>query len=179
MTIVNQIKNFSGSRWYWLMYIIGGFSLLSAALYFQFVRDELPCLMCIQVRLLITLLIFVSLAGLLLRRNRLMNVLAHLSTVLVLAGLTERSYMLLGTERGFVFADCGFNLGLPAWFAIEDWLPWLFRVETSCGYTPEVIFGITMAEALMVLSVLFLVLSSLVFIASIFRFKPVEQGDMT
>jgi len=174
MNIFNHLKNLSVSRWYWLMYIGGSLSLLVAALYFQFVREELPCLMCIQVRLLITLLILVSLAGLWLRRNRVMNLITQLSTVLVFAGLVERSYMLLGTERGFVFADCGFSLGLPAWFAVEDWLPWLYRVETSCGYTPEVIFGITMAEALMVLSASFLLFSLLVFIASLVRFKSTE-----
>ncbi len=171
MNIVNYLKNLSGSRWYWLMYIAGGLALLTAALYFQFFRDELPCLMCIQVRLLISLLVIVALAGLLLRNNRVMSVITHLSTVFVFAALTERSYMLLGTERGFVFADCGFKLGLPSWFAVENWLPWLYRVETSCGYTPEVIFGITMAEALMVLSVLFLLLSASVFVARLVRFR--------
>jgi len=169
MSIIHYVKNLSDSRGYWLMYIAGGLTLLAAALYFQFAREELPCLMCIQVRLLISLLIMVSLAGLLFRSNRVLNLIAQLSTVLVFAGLTERSYMLLGTERGFVFADCGFSLGLPAWFAVEDWLPWLYRVETSCGYTPEVIFGITMAEALMVLSTFFLLLSLAVFVASLAR----------
>jgi len=174
MNIVNYLKKFSDSRWYWLMYIVGGLSLLIAALYFQFARDEHPCLMCIQVRLLISLLIIVSLAGLVLRSNRGISVNTHLSVVLIFAALSERSYMLLGTERGFVFADCGFNLGLPAWFAVEDWLPWLYRVETSCGYTPEVIFGITMAEALMVLSVLFLLLSLLVFIVRLAHFRSAQ-----
>ena len=52
-----------------------------------------------------------------------------------------------------VFSDCGFDAGLPPWLALEDWLPWLYRVEASCGYTPELLLGITMAEALMALSV--------------------------
>jgi len=165
MNIVNHLKNLSNSRWYWLFYIAGSVSLLAAALYFQFVHEELPCVMCIQVRLLLSLLILVSVVAVLFHGNRMINLASHLSAVLVFAGLTERSYMLLGTERGFVFADCGFSLGLPTWFAVEDWLPWLYRVETSCGYTPEVIFGITMAEALMVMSVLFLLLSLVMFIA--------------
>ncbi len=159
MDILNHLKNISDSRWYWLFYIVGSLSLLAAALYFQFVREELPCLMCIQVRLLLSLLIIVSLAGLLFRGNRVVSATAHLSVVLIAVGLTERAYQLLGTERGFVFGDCGFSLGLPSWFMIEEWLPWLYRVETACGYTPEVIFGITMAEALMVISVVLLLIS--------------------
>lgn len=89
--------------------------------------------------------------------------------MLVATGLTERSYQLLGTERGFVFGDCGFNAGLPAWFAIEDWLPWMYRVETSCGYTPEILFGVTMAEVLMLISVSFLIISCSMAIASVLR----------
>lgn len=165
MNIIDHLKNLSNSRWYWLFYIAGSVSLLAAALYFQFVHEELPCVMCIQVRLLLSLLILVSIAAVLFHGKRTINTAAHLSTIMIFAGLTERSYMLLGTERGFVFADCGFSLGLPTWFAVEDWLPWLYRVETSCGYTPEVIFGITMAEALMVMSVLFLLFSLVMFIA--------------
>jgi len=127
--------------------------------------------MCIQVRLLISLLVIVALAGMLFRENRLLNPAMHLSVLLIAASLTERSYQLLGTERGFVFGDCGFSLGLPAWFAIEDWLPWLYRVETSCGYTPEIIFGITVAEVLMLTSALLLVGSCCVFLANIFALK--------
>jgi len=171
MHFINQLKNISNSHWYWLVYIAGGLSLLAAALYFQFVREELPCLMCIQVRLLISLLVIVSFAGLFFRGNKVISSVAHLSLILIAVGLTERSYQLLGTERGFVFGDCGFNLGLPTWLAVEEWIPWLYRVETSCGYTPEIIFGITIAEALMVMSVLLLLVSFCVFLASFINLK--------
>ena len=155
------------SHWYWLAFIIGGIFLLSTALYFQYFREELPCTMCIQVRLWISLLVIVSFIGLLLRNNKVVNALAQLSSILIAIALVERSYMILGTERGFVFSNCGVNLGLPTWFAIEEWLPWLYRVETSCGYTPEIIFGITMAEMLIVLSVTLLIVSLCVFLASL------------
>jgi len=168
-TIIKKLKNISHSHWYWLIYMFGGLALLAAALFYQYVLDELPCLICIQIRLLISLLILVSCVGLLVRNNRLMNTVTNMSVVLIAIGLTERSYQLLGTERGFVFADCGFNLGLPAWFAIDEWLPWLYRVETSCGYTPEIIFGITMAETLMLMSVCLLLFSACVTLATFIR----------
>ena len=167
--IIGQLEIISHSRGYWLVYIIGSLALLAAALYFQFVRDLPPCLLCIQVRLLLSLLIVVSIVGLLSRNNRVVNVIAHLSVILVAVALIERSYQLLGTERGFVFSDCGFNLGLPVWFAVDEWLPWLYRVETTCGYTPEIIFSITMAEALMLMSVVMLLFSVLVALTSFIK----------
>ena len=171
INITKRLKNIGHSHWYWLFYIVAGLGLLAFALFFQYFLDEAPCVMCIQVRLWISLFVIVSFAGLLTRANRVMNVVANLSIVLIAVGITERAYLLLGTERGFIFSDCGFDLGLPAWFAVEQWLPWLYRIETSCGYTPEIIFGITMAEALIVMSAVLLLASFAVFVASIIRLK--------
>jgi len=169
--ITTKLKGMSQSHWYWLVYIAGGLTLLAIALSFQYFLDEAPCAMCIHVRLWVSLFVIVSVAGLLTRDNRIMNVVANLFTVLIAVALTERSYLLLGTERGFIFSDCGFGLGLPAWFAIDEWLPQLYRVETLCGYTPEIAFGITMAEMLIVMSGLLLLVSFAVFLASIVFLK--------
>ena len=125
------------SAWYWLALVLIGLSFEGVALFYQHVLDELPCVICIQVRLLMLVLILVALPALFLRHFKWPNALAHLLTVLVAAVLLERSYQLLGTERGFTFGDCGFDLGLPAWFALDAWFPAVFKVETSCGYTPE------------------------------------------
>ena len=156
---------------YWLVYIAGSLLLMAAAMYFQYIREEPPCLMCIQVRLLLSLLIFIAVIGLLTRRHPMMNVLANISTVLVALSMSERAYQLLGTERGFVFSDCGFDLGLPVWLALDEWLPWLFRVQTTCGYTPEIVFGITIAESLMVLSILLLAFSACMTLLSLLALK--------
>lgn len=169
MYIIDKLKNISHNRRYWQFYIIVSLLLLLIALYFQYIQELPPCLMCIQVRLLLSLLLPVSIIGLMSRSNRVVNLIAHISVVLIAAAFTERSYQLLGTERGFVFSDCGFELGLPSWFAIDEWLPWLYRVETTCGYTPDIIFGITMAEVLMLISVLLLSFSILVTLASFIR----------
>jgi disulfide bond formation protein DsbB len=159
MTLVKQLKNIAHSRWYWLVYIGGGISLIAIALYFQYARDELPCVMCIQIRLWFSLLIIVSFIGLLARSIKAINTLVQVSIVFIAVGLVERSYKLLGTERGFWDGHCGFDIGLPTWFAIDKWLPWVFRVETTCSYTPEILFGITMAETLIVMSVALLLVS--------------------
>ena len=171
MTILKRLEDLQQGRGYWLVYITGSLLLMTAALYFQYIREELPCLMCIQVRILLSLLILIAVIGLSTRKHPLMNALANISTVLVALTMSERAYQLLGTERGFVFSDCGFDLGLPAWLALDEWLPWLFRVETTCGYTPEIVFGITIAESLMVLSILLLVFSSCMTLVSLLALK--------
>ena len=158
--IINQLVKISQSPWYWRLYVVAGTSLLAVALTFQHVLEEPPCLLCIQVRLLVSSVVIIALIALFTMRYKPINILAHLATVLVAAMLTERSYQLLGTERGFVIGECGFDLGLPAWFTPDVWIPAMFQVETSCGYTPELMFGISMAEALIVLSAGFLLVTA-------------------
>lgn len=170
-TAIKRLQSLPQQGIYWLFYILAGITLLSTALYYQFVLEALPCVVCIQIRLWISALILVAMVGAVSRNQRLMRIISNFFIVVIAAGLSDRSYLLLGTERGFIFADCGFDAGLPTWFAVEQWLPWLYRIETSCGYTPELIFGITMAETLMLLSVLLLVVGTLVFLASLLDFR--------
>lgn len=171
---LKQLISISHSHWYWLMYIVGGLSMLAIALYHQYGLNEMPCVLCIHTRLWVIFFIFAAIIGLLFRKTRVMNSFAHILLVAAAIGLMDRSYQLLGTERGFILGACNFDLGLPAWFAVEQWMPWLFRVETTCGYTPEVAFGITMAEALMLMSTGMLLLSFCIALASLMKN---EEGD--
>ena len=169
--MLDRLARIGRSSSYWLALVLIGVMFESVALYYQYVRDELPCVLCIQVRLWVMALIIVALLMLALRRFRLIVLGGHLLTVVVAAGLLERSYRLLGTEWGFLFGDCGFSLGLPSWFAPDQWFPALFQVETSCGYTPKLLLGISMAEALIVVSAVFLLVSVTMLIVSGIRFK--------
>jgi len=167
--MLDTLAGIGKSGLYWLALAVAGVAFEAVALFYQYVLEEMPCVLCIQVRLWMMALIVLSLLALLLRRVGFISRLAHVLTVVVAAGLLERSYQLLGTERGFAVGDCGFDLGLPAWFSPDKWFPAMFEVQTSCGYTPELLFGVTMAEALIVLSALFVLLSVSMATAAILR----------
>ena len=167
--MLTKLTLISRSSWYWLALVVIGLSFEAVALFYQHVLGEYPCVMCIHVRIWVLALIIVALAGMFLCRIRSLNALAHLSTIIVAFGLLDRAYRLLGTERGFYNGDCGFDLGLPAWFALDDWFPAIFKVETSCGYTPELLFGITMAEALIVISAVLVLVSVTMTSISVFK----------
>lgn len=162
------LRNMSHNRWYWLALLASGLFFIAIALYYQYVLEELPCVLCIHARIWILAISLVALLALLLS-HKWFNIIAHVLTVVCAAGLLERSYQLVGTERGFIFGECGFDLGLPAWLALDDWLPAVFGVETTCGYTPELLFGITMADGLIVLSSALVMISLVLTIAALVR----------
>ena len=155
---IKQLTVLAHSQLYWWLSIATGLSFMILALIYQYYLDYPPCVLCIHVRLIISLWVIVSIVGLVSSGSTIMSRVLHIVVILIAGTLVERSYQLLGTERGFIFGDCGFELGLPGWLAIEEWFPSVYRIETSCGYTPELILGITMAEALMFFSVVFLLL---------------------
>ena len=141
------------SRFYWLFVLTGALLVEAIALYYQYFLDEPPCVLCIHVRLWIALIAVLALVFVILPKTP--GIISHSLMALTGIAMIERSWQLLGNERGFIIGSCGFDTGLPSWFAPDRWFPLLFEIQTTCGYTPEVVFGITMAEALLAGSVVF------------------------
>ncbi|BAZ92835.1 disulfide bond formation protein DsbB [Thiohalobacter thiocyanaticus] len=151
--MLERLNRIGTSAFYWLALLVLVLLLEGVALFYQYRLDYWPCVLCIHVRIWLAALGLLALLMLALRRLRGGALLGHLATAGIGLGLLERAWLLLGTERGFIEdAGCGMDLGLPAWLALDDWLPWLFEAQTSCGYTPELPLGITMAEALLAFS---------------------------
>ncbi|HHH43407.1 MAG TPA: disulfide bond formation protein B [Gammaproteobacteria bacterium] len=165
--MLNRLARIGGSAGYWLAVLAAGVSLDAVALYYQYALDYYPCVLCIHVRIWVLGFVLVAAAALLVRGSRPLRVLAHLLTVGLSIGLLERAWMLLGIERGTVEGSCSFDSGLPAWFALDQWFPAVFKVWEACGYTPELLFGVTMAEALVALGVVALLVSVTMTVASL------------
>lgn len=165
--ILNKAIHVAKGPWYWLALIVLGLSMESVALMYQYAWEEDPCVLCIHVRLWAIGFVLLAFIALVVRKYWLPLIIAHLLNSLIMVGLFERSYQLLGTERGTIFSDCNFDLGLPDWLAFDQWLPAVFEVQASCGYTPVLLWGITMAEALIVMSAVLMVISGILTIASL------------
>jgi disulfide bond formation protein DsbB len=138
---------------YWLLVLIFGMAMEGIALYFQYGLGYGPCVLCIHVRIYVMAFMLVALIALLSRHSRLMNILTSVTGLGLAIGLAERSWKTLGVERGFIEGACDMDSGLPNWFALDKWFPTVFEPWEPCGYTPELLFGITMAEGLIALSV--------------------------
>ena len=132
---------------YWAAFVLLALAMEGIALFYQYRLEYWPCVLCIHVRVWLLGLVVAGLLGLMVRHQRWLLALAQLLVVML-----ERSLKLLGTERGTLEGSCAMESGLPAWFALDKWFPSVFQVMEPCGYTPELLSGITMAEALVVFS---------------------------
>ncbi|MCK5648128.1 MAG: disulfide bond formation protein B [Gammaproteobacteria bacterium] len=159
--MLKKILQMSANKWFWLAFLGLSISFEVIALFYQYVLDYMPCVLCIHVRIWVLAMIIVSLLALMVYRYWLGLFIMQLLMTGMTAGLLERSYQLFGTERGFLLSGCSMESGLPGWFALDDWLPSMFKVWEPCGYTPELMFAVTMAEALIVVSFILLVINAL------------------
>lgn len=167
--MVQFLIRLSQQRRYWIALVLLGVALESAALYYQYVLDEWPCVLCIHIRIWVIAFVLLGVLALFFTSSRGAIRLMHGVSVIVMLGLLERSWRVLAVERGWVFGDCEMDLGMPPWFALDHWFPWLFEVQTSCGYTPIIAFNISMAEVLLVISSALLLASAALFTASWFN----------
>jgi protein dithiol:quinone oxidoreductase len=167
--MLTRLANIAAHAGYWLALLAIGLALESTALIYQYVLEYGPCVLCIHVRIWVMGLVLVSLVALVLRAFWPGRLLLQVLTVVILAGLVERAWLLLAVERGTVEGECSFDLGLPAWLALDRWFPALFQVQEACGATPLLPFGISMAEMLVPVSVLLLVLNAVLLLASLLR----------
>ena len=151
--MTNFLTKTSKSVWYWLAILVLGIAMEMVALFYQYQLHYGPCAVCIHVRIYVLGFIVVALLTISVRQYRGLRVIAHLTTLLLSLGLAERAWNLLGTERGFIEGACGMMLGMPSWFALDKWLPSMFEPWEPCGQTPPLLFGISMAEGLVVFSV--------------------------
>jgi disulfide bond formation protein DsbB len=163
------LKQFSQSKLYWVLLLILGLSMESVALYYQYVLDEWPCVLCIHVRIWVSGFIVLSVLALIVKHSSWTTRIFHLANTVLMIGFVERSWQTLAVERGWIFGDCNMEAGLPLWFALDKWFPALFEVKASCGYTPYIILEISIAEILMVVSSGLLVASLILLVVSFLR----------
>ena len=146
MIFLSQILQ---TRCYWIVLAIAGSALLAVALYYQHVLGDEPCQVCIHARLWVVAFTLIALVMLVTSQHRVLRVVANIGVVIACAGLTERARYLYRLENGIGDGSCQFRLGMPDWFAVDQWMPWLFEVRNLCSFTPTMLFGLSMAESLM------------------------------
>jgi len=162
-----RFNNLVTGRVYWLCLALLGLAMEAIALYFQYALGDEPCQVCIHVRIWVAAFTLLAMVMCVLPPRLPIRFAGHLFAVFCFLGLLERSWYLYALENGIGEGSCQFFLGFPDWFALDRWFPSLFEVRNLCGFTPEILPGITMAEALVLESLLLLVLSSYAFFLAI------------
>ncbi len=137
---------------FWLTIILIGCALEGIALFYQYVLDYGPCVLCIHIRIWVLAIIVLAVAALCLRHYRVPSLLLQMLSLGAAAAMLERSWMVFAVERNLIEGSCEMSTGLPDWFALDKWFPEVFEPWELCGYTPDLLLGVTMAEGLLLIT---------------------------
>lgn len=171
--MLNSLAIIARSRVYWALVLLACLMMEGVALYYQYVLDYGPCVLCVQVRAWIAALALIALMVLI--GGGSLALPGHLISLGLTLGLVRSSYLTLGIEQGTIIDACSMDPHFPSWLPLHQWLPTLFEPWEPCGYTPMLAFNVSMAEALMVISLLWMLVSLILLIFS-FRKPKRERG---
>ena len=170
-SVTTLARDFLITRWYFLFLVILGLFMEGVALYWQYVVGDEPCQICIHVRVWVAAFTLLGLVFLCLPRNRWLYLAGHALAIGAMVGLWERCRYLLDVENGKGESSCSFFLGFPDWFALDRWMPWMFEVRNLCGFTPEMWFGVSMAQYLIVASTALVLFTTLAFLVNVLAWR--------
>ena len=180
MTFQNTLLTLEKHCGIWLLTFLVSAASLLGALYYQYYLDWEPCVLCIQIRVIMAGIMLVSGLMLFLARFQLLRLIGFTGQALLAIYLFIKSRALYRIETGLDQAECMFSAGLPEWLNLEAWWPSVFEVRSACGDSPELLMGITMVEALYYASAIAMVFAILLVALSLYAFtrKNIQSSSL-
>lgn len=157
--LLTALTRFAHSRYSWLALSGVAAALEAAALYFQYVMELDPCVMCIYIRLAVLGIFAAGLLGAIAPKFLLSRFIgAALWVVSATWGLKIALALVDMQTNPSPFATCSFLPEFPAWMPLHEWLPAVFMPTGMCTDSPWSYLGVTMAEWMVVAFASFLVI---------------------
>ncbi len=156
----------------WFLLSATALGLELSALYFQYVMKLDPCVLCVYERTAVLGLLCAGLLGAIMPRWLLFRFLAF---ILWGASAIWGLYLAL-KHTGIQFSPslagtCDFMANYPAWFKLDQWIPWVFNPTGFCEDIQWDFFGLTMPQTMIGVYVLYLLVLLVVFAGVVFG-KP-------
>jgi len=127
-------------------------------LFYQHVLKTYPCEVCIYIRVWLAAIALISLAGLVLKRWHWSKITSLVLLTGLALGLTSEVWAILQIEYNLGHGGaCSYFANFPSWAKLDHWLPAVFEVQEACAATPKVLFGLSMADGLVAVSLGFVV----------------------
>ncbi|NKB32771.1 MAG: disulfide bond formation protein B [Pseudomonadales bacterium] len=138
------------SIYFWLAGIAYLLVMEAIALYYQYVLNFFPCALCVQVRAWVVGAIISSAISVYFRSNFWVRFVGLTVTIFFIGGGLYTSWYAWGVENGTVISTCSIGAGFPTFMPLDEWIPFFFGANGPCGQSPEMWFGLSMVETLLI-----------------------------
>ena len=163
---MNYLSNLTTKQQPWLLLAVSALGLELSALFFQYVMDLAPCIMCVYQRLAILAIFAAGAIGTLAHKNMLARTLAYIlwGTGAVWGLIIALEHVEMQENSGSLFFSCEFMPNFPTWAPLHEWIPFLFEATGDCGEISWQFFDFSMPQWMIVVYALYTITLTLVLI---------------
>ena len=149
---MNFISNSATTKQAWLLLALSALGLELAALYFQYIMDLAPCIMCIYQRVAIWAIFFAGVITYLSPNQLVLRLIGYglWGTGAIWGLLIALEHVEMQGAALSLFFTCDFTPNFPTWAPLHEWLPWLFEATGDCGEISWQFLGYSMPQWMVV-----------------------------
>ena len=146
------ISDLSTNKNAWLLLALSALGLEFAALFFQYVLELKPCIMCIYQRVAIWAIFFAGVIGYFGHQWVLTRILSYAlwGTGAIWGLLIALEHVEMQTSAMSFLFGCEFVPNFPEWAPLHEWLPALFAATGDCGDINWQFLGYSMPQWMIV-----------------------------
>ena len=149
---MNFISNLAVSPRAWGLLALSALGLELAALYFQYMMELKPCIMCIYARVAIWSIFFAGVIGFIAPQQLIARLIGYglWSTGAIWGLLIALEHVEMQSSAMSLFFSCEFIPNFPEWAPLHEWLPLLFEASGDCGEISWQFLGYSMPQWMVV-----------------------------
>jgi len=119
----------------WLLLGISALGIELCALYFQYIMDLAPCIMCVYQRVAVGAILLAGLIGFAGSHFLIARVMAYAlwGTGAIWGLLIALEHVEMQSNSGSLFFTCEFIPNFPSWAPLHEWIPSIFEATGDCG----------------------------------------------
>ena len=157
----------------WLFLAISALGLEACALFFQYVMNLAPCIMCVYQRVAIFAIVLAGLIGFIGCKLLITRIIAYIlwATGAIWGLLIAVEHVEIQANSGSLFFSCDFIPNFPEWAPLHEWIPALFEATGDCGEINWQFLGYSMPQWMVVVYGAYVASFILVIIAKLVHTK--------
>ena len=157
----------------WLLLALSALGLELCALFFQYVMNLAPCIMCVYQRVAILAIIFAGFIGFLGCKFLVARVITYglWATGAIWGLFIALEHVEMQANSGSLFFSCDFIPNFPTWAPLHEWIPALFEATGDCGEISWQFLGYSMPQWMVVVYGVYSAAFILVFINRLIQAK--------
>lgn len=147
---MNFLSNLTTNSKAWLLLALSALGLELCALFFQYVMDLAPCIMCVYQRVAICAIILAGFIGFIGCRFLIARLFAFALWVTgaIWGLLIALEHVEIQESAGSLFFSCDFFPNFPTWAPLHEWIPFLFEATGDCGDINWQFLGYSMPQCM-------------------------------